>query len=286
MIWWTWLRRARPVIPFAFDPWWAWHREVVAPSPFARAVMASTRADRVGAAFVSGYQAALEQSLGSTRPAALAVTEAGGQHPRALETTLSGGTVSGDKTFLTLGAQARDLWVVARDGSHAGRPRLVLVRLEAGGPGQTLRPGPTPPFVPEVPHAALHLDRAPAAEVRPGDAWTDVVKPFRTVEDLHVLGALLGQALGAAARDGAPEDWVEDALAAVIALEALAARPPDRSAAHLALAAVWRRAGPLLDALPRTGDDATRWARDRALLELASGARAKRTARAWEAWRG
>ena len=39
-----------------------------------------------------------------------------------------------------------------------------------------------------------------AHEILPGDGYDRYLKPFRTVEDIHVHAALLGHAIGAARR--------------------------------------------------------------------------------------
>jgi hypothetical protein len=287
--WWTALRRTPPPLGPELEPWFDWHRQVRAPTPYARAVLASARADRAAMAFVSGYQAALAQLLGDHGLAALAVTEAEGNHPRAVKAELDPerGTVSGTKTFLTLGHHADTLWVVARDRSLTGhRPRLVVARLAAGGPGQQLTEGPATPFVPEVGHAVLVLHDAPVAEIREGDGYDEVVKPFRTVEDLHVLGALLGYALGAVGRQGGHEPWRAAALSMVVAGASLAAERPTDTAVHLALSGLWDQAAAHLAATPWPDAHRDRWQRDRALLQVAHGARRRRAERAWDRWRG
>ena len=262
------------------DPvgWWTWHRTVEAPTPLTRAALSSARADRLVWAFSSGYQAALEHMFGERVLGALAVTEAGGGHPRAIQTTLHDGRLTGTKTFVTCGTSAEVVWVVAQDGAQDGRPVLRVVRLPMGGQGQGWSDGPTPPFVPEVPHGVLHLNDAPGGTLLSGDGYLDVVKPFRTVEDLHVLAACLGFALGEAARNGAPLTWREGAIAALIALEPLAAADPNHPAVHLPLAACFRQALPILDAAPWSAPE--RWARDRRLLAVAQSARDRRTERA------
>jgi hypothetical protein len=280
MTWWTPLLQPQP--PVALPDWWPWHLAVEAPTPLARAALAAARADRLAAAFTSGYQAALEACFDERVRGALAVTEAGGGHPRAIETTLVDGRLTGTKVFVSAGPQAEVVWVVARAGEQDGRPALKVARLPSGGPGQRWSEGPTPPFVPEVAHGVLHLDDAPVDKVLDGDGYLDVVKPFRTVEDLHVLAAALGHALGEAARNGSDPDWRDDALSTLLSLAPLAAADPRDPAVHHPLDACFRRAGPLLDAAPWSDPD--RWQRDRALLGVASRIRATRTARARSAF--
>jgi len=284
--WWTALRRRAPAVRHDLSTWWAWHREVRADIPLARAALAAARADRLSSAFISGYQAALEALFSERHLAALAVTEAGGNHPRAMETTHSGGRLSGTKTFVTGGRAAEILWVVAREGGSARRPKLVVARVRSDAPGLHWRDGPDMPFVPELAHGVLTLDQAPVDAMFDGDGYAEVVKPFRTVEDLHVLAACLGFAIGEAARHRHPDEaWTEDALALLATVNALASQPADATAAHLALASVFRQAGPLLDAGPWEGEARERWERDRPLLGVAGEVRDRRRQRAWESWR-
>src|SRR5882762_6575046 len=88
----------KPVAPVAecgtVGEWWPRWRRIAAThrAPFERAVAGGADADRVGWAFASGYQAALralEPSLPDDAIAALCVTEAEGNFPRAIRTTLT-----------------------------------------------------------------------------------------------------------------------------------------------------------------------------------------------------
>ena len=98
------------------EAWWAQHQR------FAKgfhksaevALVGGFLADRLGWAFASGYQAAGVAAFGphlpgEDRPTALCATEAGGAHPRAIQTMLKDGRVSGTKGFVTLGPFAERL---------------------------------------------------------------------------------------------------------------------------------------------------------------------------------
>ncbi len=177
-------------------------------SPFSAAVRVAARCDRLGHAFAVGYPAALEHLIpGVGLPCALCVTEAGGNSPRAIATTLRpaapGYRLDGTKTFATFGTLAKALIIVVRTGDKSdGRPDLAVVRIPADRDGVELAELPPTPFVPEVIHARVRLE---AVEVRenerlPGDGYLRYVKPFRTIEDIHVVGATLGYVLGWAHR--------------------------------------------------------------------------------------
>jgi alkylation response protein AidB-like acyl-CoA dehydrogenase len=255
-------------------------------TPVERAVVGGARADRAGHAFAIGYTAALEALAGDTR-AAFCVTEDGGNHPRAIETRLVDGRVTGTKRWATLADRAAHLLVVARDGTDpAGRPRLRVVRVPRDAPGVTLELS-VAAFVPEIAHARVTLDGA-AGEVLPGDGYADYVKPFRTVEDIHVHAALVGYWFGAARQRGFAHALLEQLAMSAAALVALAGEDARAPATHVALGGALAASAALVGELEAAWTNApdeewTRWQRDRAILQVAGKARGERLARAWEA---
>jgi len=268
-------------------------RDVLLPDlderPIDRALRGGHAADGVGPAFVAGYGAALAALVpGVAARTSLCATEQGGAHPRAIATTLADGRLRGRKTWATLAHQAELLLVVASTGAdERGRNRLRLVRVRADAPGVTITPMPAPPFAPEIGHAEVVLDVAVAADdVLPGDGYDDYLKPFRTVEDVHVHAALLGWVLALAERHAWPHELIERLLAVAAALRALAAAPPLAPATHLALAGAIATTRELLDRAPWASldpDAHARWQRDRPLLDVAGRARAARLEAAWRA---
>src|SRR5688500_3058897 len=135
------------------DSWWAGHRAAAARFAISidRAIAGGCAADRPAWAFASGYQEALRRllpELGEAR-AALCATEAGGAHPRAIETRLDGDRLTGAKQFVTLGSRADQLLIIASVGRGADRNQLALVRIPAGRAGVRLDELPAAPFVPE-----------------------------------------------------------------------------------------------------------------------------------------
>lgn len=281
------------------EAWWP--RLLSSAAPFEgtldRAVAGGFAADRLGWAFAAGYHHALRAlvpSLPPGDPAALAATEEGGGHPRAMATTLrptAGGewSLSGTKRFVTLGRRARSLLVVASVGADAsGRNALRLVRLSADAPGISLDPLPETPFAPEIEHAqAVFTEvRVTGADLLPGDGYDRYLKPFRTLEDLHVLGAGLGHLLAAARRRAWPEALREELLATVAALRSLSTEPPSGAATHVALAGALRSVARIIAGADEhyaagADDEAARWVRDRALLGIAGRVREQRRAAAW-----
>ena len=127
-----------------------------------RALVAGVRADRVAYAFAGGYRLALEALTGDARDAALCVTEAGGNHPRAIATTFADGRVTGVKQWATGADRAATLLVVREKAGEGtdGRPQLVLVRVATAAPGVTIEAA-SAAFVPEIAHAKVTLVDAP-----------------------------------------------------------------------------------------------------------------------------
>lgn len=273
------VRRILTAPPQPIDSVETWHRRHQAiaaeqTTTIAVAVAAAAGTDRLAWAFASGYQAA-GQSLFGTPPqviGALCATEAGGVHPRAIECRLEDGALFGDKTFVTFGLEATRLVVIASAGRDGDRNRLKAVLLHRDAPGVTLQPLPTTPFIPEISHASLHLEGA-RGQVLEGDGYLDYLKPFRTVEDVHVLAAGAAH-IASQSRDPRQK---ERAVAAILALATIVYMPPLSPATHVALAG----AIDIIDALVAAHEGDERWSRDRPLFGVAGRARIKRREVAW-----
>jgi alkylation response protein AidB-like acyl-CoA dehydrogenase len=263
-----------------------------------RAALGGLAAAGVGWAFACGYEAALARldpalARGGA-VTALCATEQGGGHPRAIRTTLTpapagGHVLAGTKSWVTLGADAEVLLVVASTGLDAqGRNRLRVARVPASRPGVRLEPGGATPFAPEIAHARAVFDAVAVAdeELLSGDGYDAVLKPFRTIEDVHVLAAVLGWALGVARASAWERTFVDEGVGLVLLLRTLGAADPSSPATHVALAGALASVKRLLDAAPwATTTAAVRdaWARDRPLLDVASTVRAARREAAWKA---
>jgi len=268
-----------------------------------RALRAGLHADRLGYAFVGGYFAALARLVDQgaqlvpplPRRVSFAVTENGGGHPKAIETRLeeSDGhvTLTGEKAFATLAGVADELLVVATRGKDAaGRNQLAVVRVPTKAPGVRITPREPTPFAPEVPHARVVLDgvRVPASAVLPGDGYDRWVKPFRTVEDVHVLGATLAYLVRVARTHGFAPALVAELIAHAALVPTLAAAHPSSPEVHVALAGLFAGARRTIDALrpewPKAALEAREhFERDRPLLQVAEQARAARFEAAWKA---
>lgn len=249
------------------------------------AILGGRLAATPGLAFFAGYQAAL-RALWPEAPdslGAFCVTERRSVRPADLTTRLANGRLSGCKDFVTGGGQADWLLVAARS-EPAGEPaRIALCHVAREASGVALEGLPPLPIATDIPHARLLLDDA-AAQTLPGDGWDDYAKPFRTLEDIHVLLALAAWLYGV----GLACQWPQALrlkLAGVLAAGGEIARLDPRDAAtHLLLAGVFAQFESLqaeLDvALDGAGEWPALWRRDSGLLKIAGSARQKRLEKA------
>jgi hypothetical protein len=260
-----------------------------------RALVAGLLADRLGFAFAAGYQAALRMLLGERAGPAtcLAASEAGGAHPRAILTSLvqagDDRLLVGEKQWTTLAEESERMLVFCREGETDGRPRIRAVLLPTQRPGITIERMPDVPFAPEVHHAKVTFAgvRLEPDELLPGDAYTELLKPFRTIEDAHVLSAAIGHLIGVARRHDFERIWIERLCALALATRAVATSDSSSAGVHVALGgsfaaldAIVTGLGPAFERAPE--ELRSRFERDKPLLRVASKAREARLARAWE----
>ena len=280
--------------------WWPRHRSIAAehPETIHQAIVGGFVADRVGWAFASGYQAALRALFPDApgdRICALCVTEADGNSPKAIKSSLrkdgNAWLLNGAKRWTTLGPDGSLFFVAARDEAASGeRASIRIARVGSNAPGLKIESMPPTKFVPEVPHARLHFEnlRIRETELLPGDGYANFVKPFRTVEDIHVQAAVLAYLMREGQRLSWPQHWLERLSALLAALGKIADMPATEAETHIALAgALAIGAGLIGETEPfwqsaAADPAALRWRRDRELLSVASAARAMRTTRAWE----
>src|SRR5258706_9436084 len=201
--------------------WWPRHRAIAAeqPDPIHQAIVGGFVADRVGWAFASGYQAALRALFPDApvdRICALCVTEADGNSPKAIRSSLRKDgpqwLFNGAKRWTALGPDGALFFVAARDEAASDkRASIKLVRVSSDAPGLKIQPMPATKFVPEVPHAQLQFEnlKIKEGELLPGDGYDQYVKPFRTVEDIHVQAAVLAYLMREGQRLSWPQHWLE-----------------------------------------------------------------------------
>lgn len=280
--------------------WWRRHRAIAREhaDPIHQAIVGGFAADRVGWAFASGYQGALRALFAEApvdRICALCVTETDGNSPKAIRSSLTkngaGWLLNGAKRWTTLGPEGALFFVAARDeAASAARPAIRLVKVPSDSPGLRIESMPATKFVPEVPHACLQFEdlKIEEAQMLPGDGYDAYVKPFRTVEDIHVQAAVLSYLMREGQRLGWPQDWLERLSALIAALGKLSDMPAAHAETHIALAGALAIGTGLIGEteafwLKAAADPAAlRWQRDKELLKVAGQARDLRTKRAWD----
>jgi acyl-CoA dehydrogenase len=272
-------------------------------TPIDRALAGGLLADRPAWAFAAGYQAAI-QSLATplglndtTKISAICITEKDGAHPSRIKSGLvpvpekpGHWRLNGYKTFISGAEEADVLWVAASTGKSAkGRNQLRMVRVPSQSSGVKLSPMPPLGLVPEMPHAEVGFESVviPDKALLPGDGYLGAVKPFRTLEDLHVTAAFLAWIFGIGRRGGWPDKSLQMILSLIVSARGLAFAPPLASHVHIALGGFLGQVNQLfktIDPYWEKIDSSTRkrWQRDRRLLQIAEKARRMRLSHAWQ----
>lgn len=252
------------------------------PQPFDLALMGGLQAATPGLAFLAGYQAALRM-LWPAAPwtaGALCVTENRSTRPADMSTRIYGLYISGRKDFVTAAECADWLLVAAREDNAEQAPRLALGVVRQGAPGVRVEPLPALPLMPDIGHARLHLDQAQGERLA-GDGWDDYVKPFRTLEDVHVLAAVTAWLFGVGRECAWPQALSLRLLALLAGCAEVARRAPNAPVTHLLLAGLFAQQQALADELDAAfaagpAHWAELWQRDKGLLRIAEAARSKR----------
>jgi hypothetical protein len=263
-----------------------------------RALWGGFNADRLGYAFVAGYGAAQARILDLTGspppkgPIAFAATEKGGAHPKNISTRLDkeGGALllRGEKTFVTLAGIAEELLVVATRGVEAdGKSRLRVVRVPANAKGMVTTPRPETPFAPEIPHAVVRFEDVVVEDkdVLPGDGYDVWLKPFRTVEDIHVTASTIGYLAGVGRAHNWPHATLAELSSAALSLIDAGARDPSAPLTHVLLEGLFASTRRLISTLEWDSVEQAereRWHRDAPLLLVAEFARTARAEAAWK----
>ncbi|WP_298187433.1 acyl-CoA dehydrogenase [uncultured Pseudomonas sp.] len=269
------------------EAWYASLLERIAqPTPLQLAVLGGRLAATPGLAFLAGYQGAL-RALWPAAPwtlGALCATENRSIRPADMHTRLSALTLAGRKDFVTA-AEAVDWLLVAAREDEAGQPvRLALGVVRNGAPGVRIETLPALPLMPDISHGRLHLQGA-HCERLPGDGWAAYVKPFRTLEDAHVLAALTAWLFGVGQEAAWPQSLQLRLLGLLAGCAEVARQCPSAADNHLLLGGLFAQFDSLstdLDAAFAAGAVhwAQLWQRDKDLLSIAGSARGKRLQKA------
>lgn len=269
--------------------------------PIERAIAGGWYADCVGYAFAAGYQAALRRlvpDLPMSAYVALCVTEEDGNLPRMMRTTLQkeGGRwlLNGEKTFVTHAKEAEILLIAAVTGQdERGRNQLRVVSLPADTPGVLITPLPDLPFVPEISHGRVLLQDVAVADeqILAGDGYDKYIRPFRTVEDLHVFGGIVAYLFRVATQRKWDTALREQAIALLTAILPLAQDRPNASHVHIAIGGMQQHMAHFIEQVDTRwseegGETWKKWRRDKRLLQVAESTRKQRLFNAWRDYTG
>ena len=261
-------------------------QQLGAVSPFELAVAGGRLMATPGLAFLVGYQAALRM-LWPSAPlslGALCATEQRSLRVADMQTRLRDLRLSGRKDFVTAGDAADWLLVAARSEEPGEVPRLNLAVVYPGEPGVRLEKLAPMPLMPDIGHGRLFLDNA-LCELLAGDGWDAYVKPFRTLEDIYVLSAMIAWLFGV----GQDSDWPQTLQLRLLALLAgcaeVSRQAPNNPAGHVLLGGLFAQFDGLKAEVNQALADgppqwAAMWQRDQTVMDLAAGARGKRLAKA------
>ncbi len=267
-----------------------------------RAIAGGYAADCVAYAFWAGLQAGI-RSLFKNLPegcaAAFCVTEADGNRPRNIKSTIrksgnASGTetqwlLNGEKHYISGALEADLFFVAASEGrSSSGKNSLKMATVYRGSPGLSIIPMSNLKILPEITHGIVSFDNVEAGgdRILPGDAYSDYIKPFRTVEDLFVISAFLGYLFKLSRIYEWPKFVSAKAISLMVSARALCINDPAAAWVHIALGVLlediikyFKELGPcwkITDENISAG-----WERDTAIMSIAQEARAKRIDRAW-----
>ncbi len=298
-------RSAAPETYSAFEDFWqAFSKESGSwEPPVDRAIAGGAVADCMAYAFAAGYCAALQRlvpALPVNTPACFCITEEQGAHPRAIKTRLApveinskrgkAFTVNGRKKYVTCAGEAGLFLVAASEGTtDDGRNRIRVVQIDAKTPGIRIVPVKGLNLVPEISHGELIFTDVAVfeADLLPGDGYTAYIKPFRTVEDLHVSAAILGYLFKSACKYDWGRELLENILGCIASVRNLACCSPDSPEVHIVIHDALKRIRDLSARLDPCWEEAGRkakeaWDRDKALMNIADKARALRLQAAWK----
>ncbi|MGR6874953.1 acyl-CoA dehydrogenase family protein [Pseudomonas sp. HK3] len=251
-------------------------------------LMLGLRCSNLSQAFALAYRCALQSllpQLNQSQWAAMCVTESQGNHPRNIQAHINqDGSVTGEKSFVTMAGLAEQLLVIAKaqgEQKDDSRPVLKAVLVDYQQAGVSVAQMPAMKMLSDIPHGILTLNNA-ACDILTGDGYSDYSKLFRVLEDAHILMAASSFILNQAYRAG-QVDVVAKALAMVGLLNGipLVSNPW----VHLQLAQGFDQFLQLCEMfeqeLPKyNGAVSDAWFVDKKLFSIASGARKTRTEKA------
>ncbi|NVK37044.1 MAG: hypothetical protein HWE18_03885 [Gammaproteobacteria bacterium] len=253
------------------------------------AVELGLRCANLSQAFALAYRCALQTllpSLDKTHWAAMCVTESQGNHPKQLQTYLDDNQqVFGHKSFVTMAGLAEQLILIVKQGDNPERPELKAMKVLTQQANVKVTKMPAMKMLQDVPHGTIELSGA-VGEILEGDGHADFSKPFRTLEDAHVLVACSAMIMRQAKEAALPSDIMQKALGVIAIVKGMSAMTYPWQ--HLQLAEAFE----LFEALCNKFEEvlsacsqefSQQWLLDKALFKIAGKARLARAEKAKQA---
>ena len=246
----------------------------------------SLRATSIGQSFAIGYRCALQAlwpSLKQGQWAALCVSEAQGNHPRQIKTTVNEqGVLAGHKSFVSMAEQAKQLIVIAKIAEHENHPQLKAVLVSQDLAEVLTQPMPNIGMLPDISHGSIELNDAQGT-ILPGDGYTEFSKRFRYLEDIHVLMGFTSLILSTSLRFKLKPEITEKSLMLISAI--LNQDLNDTYWHHLHISALFKEFEELVAEFEENIKDvpngfSENWQRDKKIFSIASKARLARTEKA------
>jgi acyl-CoA dehydrogenase len=157
-------------------------------------IISGFHSDKISYVFTSGYECALKKMFNINDASLCATESVKGAPPRSILTNIKKNNdkyiLNGEKSFVTLGNRSKRLIVLAKLENE-----LKIVTINSSLKGISFhKPKKEINFIPEIPHSSVRFENVEieSFNIAKGDGYTDYVKDFRTVEDLHVISSLLG----------------------------------------------------------------------------------------------
>ncbi|GAA6136212.1 hypothetical protein NBRC116188_30020 [Oceaniserpentilla sp. 4NH20-0058] len=153
------------------------------------AVALGLRCSNMSQAFSLAYRCALQSllpQLATNKWAAMCVTEPSGNHPKNIESQLTGFAVNGHKSFVTMATLAEQLLVIVKQEEKSDRPQLKAVLIDSAQAGVELVQFPPLGMLKDIPHGKVTFKNADA-DILAGDGYSEYSKPFRTLEDIYAV---------------------------------------------------------------------------------------------------
>jgi hypothetical protein len=179
--------------------------------------------------------------------------------------------------------------VAASEGvTHDDKNKIRMMKVDSNAPGVSITPMKIN-LVPEISHCELAFTNVTVSksDLLSGDGYEDYIKPFRTVEDLHISAAMLGYLFRNACRYVWDREIRQRILGCIFTIRNLTLSPPGAPSVHIVTGDALRQVKELIKVTEPLWEKVSEekkeaWNRDKVLMNIAHKARNRRLQTAWE----